>query len=111
MCELMTLAAAIFATVLFAAARRAGRPCGAMGTTALALWGAALMWGVDCVRSYLDGEGLFDLSAGDAALGGLILACAALLYAVLRVRERTAQARGLQRRQCGPGKRPSVPCD
>ncbi len=90
MCELMTIAAAIFVTACFVAARRAGRPTGALWTTALALWGAALMWSVDCVRSFIDGEGLLDLSAGDTALGGLILVCAALLYAVLRLREKKA---------------------
>ena len=91
MCELMTIGAAILVTALFAAARRAGRPSRALGTTALALWGAALMWSVDCVHSLLEGEGLFDLSADDAALGGLILVCAALLFAVLRVRETGAR--------------------
>ena len=90
MCELMTIAAAIFVTACFVAARRAGRPTGALWTTALAFWGAALMWSVDCVRSFIDGEGLLDLSAGDAALGGLILVYAALLYAVLRLREKKA---------------------
>ena len=90
MCELMTISAAILVTALFFAARRAGRPARALGTTCLALWGAALMWSVDCVHSFREGEGLFDLSADDAALGALILACAALLYAVLRVREARA---------------------
>jgi hypothetical protein len=90
MCELMTVAAAILATALFFAARRAGRPVRALGTTCLALWGAALMWSVDCVHSFREGEGLFDLSSDDAALGGLILVCAALLFAVLRVREAAA---------------------
>lgn len=90
MCELMTLAAAILVSTAFAQAHRAGRPSAALGTTALALWGAALMWSVDCVQSFREGEGLFDLSGGDAALGGLILACAAFLYAVLRFRERRA---------------------
>ena len=90
MCELMTIAAALLVTALFFAARRAGRPARALGTTCLALWGAALMWSVDCVHSFREGEGLFDLSADDAALGALILACAALLYAVLRVREARA---------------------
>ena len=61
-----------------------------VGTLALIYWGAALMWSVDCVQSFREGEGLFDLSGGDAALGGLILACAAFLYAVLRFRERRA---------------------
>ena len=93
MCELMTIAAAVFVSVAFFFARRAGRPAGALGTTALALWGAALMWSVDCVHSWREGEGFFDLSADDAALGGLILACAALLFAVLRVREAAAARR------------------
>ena len=93
MCELMTIAAAILVTALFFAARRAGRPARALGTTCLALWGAALMWSVDCVHGYLEEGELFDLSADDAALGGLILVCAALLYAVLRVREAAAARR------------------
>ena len=69
MCELMTIAAAILFTALAAFARRAGRPARALGTTALVFWGAALMWSVDCVHSWMEGEGLFDLSADDAALG------------------------------------------
>ena len=93
MCELMTIAAAVLVAAAFFLARRAGRPARALGTTALALWGAALMWSVDCVHSFREGEGLFDLSADDAALGGLILVCAALLYAVLRVREAAAARR------------------
>ena len=87
MCELMTIAAAILFTALAAFARRAGRPARALGTTALVFWGAALMWSVDCVHAYLEDGELFDLSADDAALGGLILVCAALLYGILRVRE------------------------
>lgn len=88
MCELMTLAAALFATAALFAARRAGRPSKALGTTVLSLWGAALMWSVDCIRSFREGDGLLDLSRGDAALGCLILVCAALLFAVLRAVER-----------------------
>ncbi|MBR1608430.1 MAG: hypothetical protein IJ678_02310 [Kiritimatiellae bacterium] len=87
MCEIMSIAAAIAVSAAFFLARRAGRPASALGTTALALWGAALMWSVDCVFSFAEGEGFFDLSAGDAALGALVLACAAVLFAFLRVRE------------------------
>ncbi len=87
MCELMTIAASVFVTLLFFAARLENRPARALGTTSLALWGASLMWGVDCVQSFREGQGFFDLSADDAALGGVILACALLRYAVLRVRE------------------------
>ena len=90
MCELLTIAAAVLVSAAFLLSRRAGRPASARGTTALALWGAALMWSVDCVHAFREGEGLLDLSADDAALGGVILVCAALLYAVLRVREAAA---------------------
>jgi len=87
MCELMTIAAAIVFAVLAAAARKAGRPAGALGTTALVFAGAALMWSVDCAHSLLEGEGLLDLSADDALLGALVLAAGLALFAVLRVRE------------------------
>lgn len=92
MCELMTIAAAALVTAALFFARRAGRPARALGTTALALWGAALMWSVDCVHAYLEEGELFDLSRDDALLGALILACAAALFAVLRVREVRAAA-------------------
>ena len=87
MCELMTIAAAILFTALFAFARRAGRPARALGTTALVFWGAALMWSVDCVHAYLEEGELFDLSADDARLGALIVAAGVALFAVLRVHE------------------------
>lgn len=87
MCELMAIAAAVLFTALAAAARRRGRPAGALTTTALAFWGAALMWAVDCVHSLLEGEGLLDLSADDARLGGLVVAAGIALFAVLRIRE------------------------
>lgn len=87
MCELMTIAAAMIVSALWWFARRGGRPSGALATTALALWGAALMWSVDCVHSLREGEGLLDMSADDAALGAVILGAAAVLYIVLRLRE------------------------
>lgn len=87
MCELIAIAAAILFTALAAAARRRGAPAGALATTALAFWGASLMWAVDCVHSLMEGEGLLDLSAGDAALGGLVFAAGLALFAVLRLRE------------------------
>lgn len=92
MCELMTIAAALVFAALAAAARRAGRPAGALGTTALVFPGAALMWSVDCVHSLLEGEGLLDLSADDARLGALVVAAGLALFALLRLRER-ARAR------------------
>ena len=90
MCELMTIAAALLFTALFAFARRAGRPARALGTTALVFWGAALMWSVDCVHGYLEEGELFDLSRDDALLGALIVAAGVALFAVLRIREASA---------------------
>ena len=92
MCELMTIAAAILVTAFCFFARRAGRPAGALCTTALALWGAALMWSVDCVHSFIEGEGFLDLSLDDAKLGALVLAAGLALFAFLRVREARATA-------------------
>ena len=62
MCELMTIAAAAFFTVLHAAGRRKGRASSAAFTAMLMFWGAALMWGVDCTANALDGEPFFDFS-------------------------------------------------
>ena len=92
MCELMTIAAAIFVTACFVAARRAGRPTGALWTTALALWGAALMWSVDCVANALEGEALLDISREDTILGFIILAAGILLFGVLSLKERFFQS-------------------
>ncbi len=93
MCELMTIAAALIFTALWFAARRAGRLCGALGTTALVFWGAALMWAVDCVRSALEGDGLLDLSREDAVLGAIILGTGVAIYIVLAILERRRAAR------------------
>ena len=93
MCELMTIAAALVFTALWLSARRASRPSGALGTTALMFWGAALMWAVDCVRSAMEGEGLLDLSREDAVLGVLILAAGVAVYVFLAFRERRRTAR------------------
>ncbi|MBQ6136284.1 MAG: hypothetical protein IJI73_02820 [Kiritimatiellae bacterium] len=85
MCELMTIAAAVAFTVLFAVQRRAGRPAGAAFTTMLMFWGAALMWSVDCIANRLDGEPLLDISREDTILGFIILAAGAVVYAALAV--------------------------
>ena len=92
MCELMTNGAAILFAALAALARKSGRPLRALGTTALVFFGAALMWSVDCVHSFIEGEGLLDLSLDDAKLGALVLAAGLALFAFLRVREARATA-------------------
>ena len=95
MCELMAIGAAIAFTVAFFAAKRRGAPTGALFTTMLMFWGAALMWAVDCVANAMDGEGLIDLSREDTVLGAIIVAAGvavfAVVFAVERCRCRRAQ--------------------
>ena len=93
MCELVTIAAALAFTALYFAGRRAGRPSAAAFTTMLMFWGAALMWAVDCVAEWLDGEPLLDLGAEDAILGGIVLAAGLLVHGTLLLRERFSRAR------------------
>ena len=84
MCELMTIGAAIFFTVLYFKVLRTS----AVFTTMLMFWGAALMWSVDCVHSVLEGDDLFDLSVEDMYLGFIILAFGLALFGVLLFVER-----------------------
>ena len=84
MCELMTIAAAIFFTILYFKVLRTS----AVFTTMLMFWGAALMWSVDCVHSVLEGDDLFDLSVEDMYLGFIILAFGLALFGVLLFVER-----------------------
>ena len=86
MCELMTIAAAIFFTILYFKVLRTS----AVFTTMLMFWGAALMWSVDCVHSAMEGEGLFDFSLEDTYLGFIILAFGLALFGVLLFVERMA---------------------
>jgi len=85
MCEIMTIVAALAFTAVYFSDKRRGIASSATFTTMLMFWGAALMWSVDCIANKLDGEELFDLSAKDAALGGIILAAGLFVYAVLSV--------------------------
>ena len=81
MCELMTIGAAVFFTVLYFKVLRTS----AVFTTMLMFWGAALMWSVDCVHSAME-EGLsemFDLSLKDTILGCIILAAGLAVFGVL----------------------------
>ena len=89
MCELMTIGAAALFTVLYFTRFRTR----AVFATMLMFWGAALMWSVDCVHSYMEGEGLFDLSREDTILGAIILTSGLAVFAVLAVRERMLATR------------------
>ena len=84
MCELMTIGAAVFFTVLYFKVLRTS----AVFTTMLMFWGAALMWSVDCVHSAMEGEGLFDFSVEDMYLGFIVLAFGLALFGVLLFAER-----------------------
>ena len=86
MCELMTIAAAGFFTVLYFKVLRTS----AVFTTMLMFWGAALMWSVDCVHSAMEGEGLFDFSLDDTYLGLIILAFGLAFFGVMLFFERLA---------------------
>ena len=92
MCELMTIAAAGFFTVLYFKVLRTS----AVFTTMLMFWGAALMWSVYCVHSAMEGEGLFDFSVEDMNLGFIILAFGLALFGVLLFVERLAIERRTQ---------------
>ena len=89
MCELMTIAAALAFTALYFACRRKGKHSEAAFTAMLMFWGAALMWGVDCVANKLDGEPLLDLSREDTILGFIILGSGLLVYAALAISRRS----------------------
>lgn len=85
---MMTIVAALFFTMAHFARKAEGKASKATSTAMWMFWGAALMWAVDCVAEFLDGEPLFDLSREDAVLGVIILAAGLLVYGALAVRER-----------------------
>ncbi len=88
MCEIMTIVAALAFTVVYFADKRRGIASSAVFTTMMMFWGAALMWGVDCVFNAADGEGLFDISREDTVLGFIILAAGLLVFGALSLKER-----------------------
>ena len=93
MCEIMTVCAAAVLTAVYVFQRNRGCARKSVLTTALALWGAALMWSVDCMSSVLSGGPLLDMSAGDAVLGLIILAGGMILLIILY----SAEKRGMKK--------------
>ena len=79
MCEIMTIVAALVFTAVYFCGKRSK----AVFTTMLMFWGAALMWGVDCVAEKMAGEDLFDISREDTVLGFIILGAGLLVFAAL----------------------------
>ena len=90
MCMLMTLAAALAITGLWLREKKRNLRAKSRFTAELMFWAAALMWSVDGIAAVCNNEAFFDLSAADALLGGIILACGLTVFAFLSVRERTA---------------------
>ncbi len=96
MCELMTIVAAVVFTVLYFQFRNRS-VAQSLFNTMMMFWGAALMWSVDCVFGLAEAEpgtpffqAFFDLSVHDAILGGIIVACGLLFFAVSALRQRAA---------------------
>ena len=83
MCEIMTIVAALAFTAIYFVGKRKGNPNKAVFTTMLMFWGAALMWGVDCVAEKMAGEALFDISREDTILGFIILGAGLLVFGAL----------------------------
>ena len=83
MCEIMTIVAALAFTAIYFVGKRKGNPNKAVFTTMLMFWGAALMWGVDCVAEKMAGEALFDISREDTILGLIILGAGLLVFGAL----------------------------
>ncbi len=78
MCWLMTVMAAVLATIA-----QIKKPERRLSTLIFMYWGAALMWSVDGIFSVMEGEGFLDLSMNDALLGLLVVVCGLAAFAVL----------------------------
>lgn len=85
MCLIFTIIAAAVFGVLYFIKNSEQNPVlkSALKTTALSFGAAALMWCVDGVASVMEGESFFDISAGDAVLGVIIIALGLVLFAAV----------------------------
>lgn len=93
MCLLITIAAAIAATLFWRFNARARKR--RISVLALTYWGAALMWTGDGVFAAAAGEPFFRFSAEDAALGGIVAAIGLVVWGVALLCSR------LQRKKTG----------
>jgi hypothetical protein len=82
MCLLITLAAAIAASLVWYFKRRDSAT--KLDTLSLMYWGAALMWMVDGFFSLAEGEPFLELTRDDALLGLLVAAAGLIVYFLLR---------------------------
>ncbi|MBO7639201.1 MAG: hypothetical protein J6W60_11610 [Treponema sp.] len=93
MCEIMTIAAAVIFTVVFALQKKKGVFSKPVFGTMLMFWGAALMWAVDGIASVLEGESFFDISMEDTILGFIILGAGLVIFAFMLLLNRAKKAR------------------
>ena len=84
MYEIAAICAATILTVLWFAGANRGRSPKAFFTAMMMFWGAALMWGVDCVSEALDGNAAFDMSLDAALLTAVILAAGFGVFFIMR---------------------------
>jgi hypothetical protein len=82
MCLLITLAAAVAASLAWYSMGRGGGT--KLDTLALTYWGAALMWMVDGFFRLAEGEPFLELTLDDALLGLLAAAAGLVLWLALR---------------------------
>ena len=78
MCLLLTLVAAVVASLVWYRRDRKGRV--QLETLCLMYWGAALMWMVDGFFNLAEGEPFLELTADDASLGLLVVASGLIVY-------------------------------
>ncbi|MDR3086838.1 MAG: hypothetical protein LBU45_02645 [Azoarcus sp.] len=81
MCLLMTLAAALAASLAWYRKRRNGMK---LETLSLMYWGAALMWMVDGFFRLAEGEPFLKITLDDALLGLLVVVSGLVAWIVLR---------------------------
>lgn len=93
MCEIMTIAAALVFTVVYAVQRKREISSKPVFVTMLMFWGAALMWAVDGIASVLEGEPFFDISMEDTILGFIILGAGLAIFAFMLLINRAKKAR------------------
>lgn len=91
MCEIMAIAAALAFTAVHFRSRRGGKVRSASFTTALMFWGAAIMWGVDCVADAMAGDALLDVSVGDSLLGAIVVIAGLAVFVLLMLTGRPSQ--------------------
>ena len=90
MCLLLTLVAAIAASLVW---YRRDRKGGAqLETLCLMYWGAALMWMVDGFFNLAEGEPFLELTADDASLGLLVVASGVIVYFLMSCRRASLSA-------------------